>query len=72
MCLIRAPKIPTPAERQAVQVPKDPHDRRTGLNALRRRGMWASILTGPQGLGAPPVTTNRLTALYPQSAKLGG
>jgi hypothetical protein len=72
MCLIRAPKIPTTPERQAMQVPKDPYDRRTGLNARRRRGMWASVLTGPLGLGtAPNVTSDRLTTLYP-SDTLGG
>lgn len=59
MCLIpHAPKIPTVPERQAVQTPQDPVDTRVGLNAKRRRGMWASIFTSPRGVqGAAPTTT---------------
>lgn len=58
MCILpKAPKVPVLPERQAVQVPKDPTDARTGLNARRRRGMWASIFTSPQGVTAMPTVT---------------
>jgi hypothetical protein len=60
MCAFKAPKIPkTPpaAERQAMQAPRDAVDQRTGLAVRRRRGMWASLFTSPQGVvGAPTVT----------------
>jgi hypothetical protein len=59
MCVIpKAPKAPVIPERQAVQAPQDAVDQRTGLNARRRRGMWASIFTSPRGVvtGAPNVT----------------
>lgn len=59
MCMpkIKPPKIPPMVERQAMQAPDDPVDRRAGLNARRRRGMWAAIMTGPRGiLGSPKVT----------------
>lgn len=58
MCVLpKAPKIPATPERQAMQVPHDPIDRRTGLNARRRRGLWASIMTGPRGVAGPPSVT---------------
>jgi hypothetical protein len=44
-------------ERQAVQAPQDPVDQRTSLNARRRRGFWASIMTSPQGVSGPPSVT---------------
>ncbi len=59
MCMpkVSVPKTPPAVERQAVQTPQDPVDQRVGLNARRRRGMWASIMTSPRGvLGAPSVT----------------
>ena len=58
MCVLpKAPKIPQVPERQAVQAPADPIDTRVGLNARKRRGMWASIMTSPRGVsGAPSVT----------------
>jgi hypothetical protein len=59
MCVLpKVPKPPIIPERQAVQLPGDPVDTRTGLNARRRRGMWASIFTSPRGVigGAPRVT----------------
>ncbi len=58
MCVLpRAPKVPPVPERQAVQTPQDPTDSRAGLNARRRRGMWASIFTSPRGTGAAPSVT---------------
>jgi len=45
-------------ERQALQVPNDPTSQRTSINARMRRGLWASIMTGPQGVvGGPPKVT---------------
>jgi hypothetical protein len=47
-----------PVERQAEQVPTQPIDARTSLNARRKRGFWASIMTSPQGVsGGPPNVT---------------
>lgn len=58
MCLIpKAPKAPVIPERQAAQTPQDPVDARTGINARRRRGMWAAIMTSPSGTAGPPATT---------------
>jgi hypothetical protein len=57
MC-IGAPKIkppPPPAQFQQMQVPKDLTG--TKKTSLRRRGMWASIFTGPQGIVAAPNVT---------------
>jgi hypothetical protein len=78
VCVVpRASKVPTPPERQAVQTPQDPIDKRIGLNARRRRGMWASVFTSPRGvIGLPAVTgmsapPSRLTTLYP-SDRTGG
>lgn len=60
MC-IGAPKVqqtPPAAERQAMQLPKDAtNPRGDALSLRRRRGLWASIFTSPQGVtGAPNVT----------------
>jgi hypothetical protein len=58
MCIVKSPKVPTMPERQAVQTPMDPTDLMNGFNARRRRGLWASIMTGPQGVvGGPPKVT---------------
>jgi hypothetical protein len=57
MC-ISAPKVkapPPPAQFQAMQVPKDMTT--PGKGSLRRRGMWASIFTGPQGIVSAPNVT---------------
>lgn len=57
MCL-SGPKIdapPPPAQMQAMQAPKDMT--RPGDTSRRRRGMWASIFTGPQGIVAAPKVT---------------
>jgi hypothetical protein len=58
MCMFK-PKIPKQvpgAERQAMQMPKES----VGTNAAyrrRRRGMWASIFTSPQGISTVPTVT---------------
>ena len=60
MCVFSQPKIkppPPPAERQAMQSPKDMMDPKTGMAIRRRRGLWASIFTGPQGVSGPPTVT---------------
>lgn len=58
MCLIpKAPKAPVIPERQQVQTPQEPTDTRVGLNARRRRGMWAAIMTSPRGTAGAPATT---------------
>lgn len=59
MC-IGAPKIkapPPPAQFQQMQAPKDFTDPRNNRSKLRRRGMWASVFTGPQGISAAPTVT---------------
>lgn len=60
MCVLpKAPKVPVMPERQATQAPQDPIDNRTGLNARRRRGMWAMLFAGkPGGNLGPAMTTN--------------
>lgn len=59
MCF--APKItppPPPAQLQAMQAPKDFIDPRTNnRDVMRRRGFWASIFTGPQGIKSAPSVT---------------
>lgn len=61
MCMFSAPKVPkTPpaAERQPMVVPKDMVQDGSGDRyKRRRRGMWASIFTGPAGISAAPMTT---------------
>lgn len=51
MCIgIKTPQIPTLPERQAVKLPDNgAPDSRASLLARRRRGLYASILTSPQG-----------------------
>lgn len=58
MCIVpKAPKAPPPAaQRQALQNPQDVYSN-DGLSSRSRRGMWASIFTGPHGLSAGPMTT---------------
>ncbi len=51
---IEAP--PPPAERQAMQTPEQGVTN-SGLNRKRRRGMWASIFTSPQGAPTMPSVT---------------
>lgn len=62
MCLsMKAPKIaapPPPAMLQAMQSPKDfTQNARDGGTARRRRGLWATVFTGPQGIAGPPTVT---------------
>ena len=52
----KMPKTPLAPERQQMQNPKDMAGA-LGLNTRRRRGMWASIFTGAQGLGSAPTVT---------------
>lgn len=51
MCIsAKAPDVPTIPERQATKLPDmGATADRTGLMARRRRGLYASILTSPQG-----------------------
>lgn len=60
MCM-SVPKIPAPvppAQMQALQAPKDmTNPNGTMRDKLRRRGMWASVFTGPQGIAAAPSVT---------------
>jgi hypothetical protein len=60
MC-ISTPKIPAPippAQLQAMQAPKDlTSPDGTMRDKLRRRGMFASIFTGPSGITASPSVT---------------
>jgi hypothetical protein len=54
----KPPTVPPTAERQAQQLPKDatmPNDK--ALAMRRRRGLWASIFTSPQGVTGAPVVT---------------
>lgn len=57
MCLgaPKIPKTPPPAQFQQMQAPKD--ITRPDNTRRRRRGLYASIFTGPQGIaGSPSVT----------------
>lgn len=52
----KIPKTPPPAERQAMQTPKDTAN--NGLPMRRyRRGFWSAIMTSPSGVSGPPSTT---------------
>jgi hypothetical protein len=54
----KPPTIPPAAERQAMQQPKDAANGGSqALNVRRRRGLWASIFTSPQGVTTAPVVT---------------
>lgn len=58
MCVVpKAPKIPVMPERQPVQVPEQPAGAPRNLNARRKRGFYASIMTGPSGVSGPPSVT---------------
>jgi hypothetical protein len=60
MCMFKAPKIPKtppPAQMQSMQVPKDMVGRDGNRMRLRRRGMWASVFTSPQGVTGMPAVT---------------
>jgi hypothetical protein len=52
-----APPIP-PAQLQPAQAPKDMiQDPRDGSMKIRRRGLWASVFTGPAGVASAPAVT---------------
>lgn len=54
----KVPKVPPAAERQAMQQPKDMAGTQgNALAAKRRRGLWASIFTSPQGVTSAPIVT---------------
>jgi len=61
MCVFKAPKIPTPpepAQMQATQLPKDLiQGKDSRRQMMRRRGLWSSIFTSPQGVTGAPTTT---------------
>jgi hypothetical protein len=50
------PPPPPPAQFNPAQAPKDLTPN-SDANTLRRRGMWASIFTGPQGITSPANVT---------------
>lgn len=54
---IKVPKTPPPAQFQQMQAPKDFTDPKSGKVARRRRGLWASVFTGPSGVASAPVVT---------------
>ena len=63
MCVFKPPKISVPkatppAQLQGVQMPKDlTNVNQRGQALRRRRGLWASIMTSPQGVTGAPMTT---------------
>ena len=61
MCFFSPPKMPAPpqpATFQPTQTPKDLTQKgKSNRDMMRRRGMWASNFTGPQGITAAPMTT---------------
>lgn len=52
----KIPRTPPPAQFQQMQAPKDTTQFRNG-RSLRRRGFWASVMTGPQGIARGPTVT---------------
>jgi len=60
MCLFSSPSIPPPpvaASFQPTQTPKDLTNGKSNKDAMRKRGLFASIFTAPQGIAISPVTT---------------
>lgn len=53
----KVPKVPPAAERQPMQVPKEMAGSQGSAYKRRRRGMWASIMTSPQGIPTMPTVT---------------
>lgn len=53
----KIPKTPPPAQFQAMQAPKDMVDPRKNGLTRRRRGLWANVFTGPQGISSAPTVT---------------
>jgi hypothetical protein len=61
MCMFSAPKVPTlppPAQFQQMQQPKDLQQMGDPAQAARRRrGLFSSIFTSPNGTSGPPRVT---------------
>lgn len=60
MCFFSTPTIPpppVPAQFQAMQAPKDMTQGKTLRDTFRRRGFFASLFTGPQGITSAPKVT---------------
>jgi hypothetical protein len=58
MCMFKAPKAPPPpAQMQSMQTPKDMVSGSDSQRRLRRRGLFASIFTSPQGITTAPMVT---------------
>ncbi len=55
MCMSSPDAPPPPPERQAMQSPDMPGG--SSPYTKRRRGLWASVLTSPQGVASAPTTT---------------
>lgn len=55
MCAPKVKAPPPPAERQAMQLPKELDT--TGKQRKYRRGFWSAVLTSPQGAAGVPSTT---------------
>lgn len=63
MCIFSTPKmpaVPTPATFQPMQTPKDLTQGKTASEAMKRRGLFASIFTSPQGIAVTPMTTGTM------------
>lgn len=63
MCIFSTPKIPPPpvaASFQPTQTPKDLTKGKSASDAIRRRGLFASIFTSPQGIAKAPMTTGTM------------
>jgi hypothetical protein len=60
MCLFSTPSIPpapVPASFQPTQTPKDLTKGKSTTDAMKRRGLFASIFTAPSGIAISPITT---------------
>lgn len=62
MCIFGTPSIPTPpaaASFQPTQTPKDLTKGKSTTDAMKRRGLWASLYNagGAQGIAIQPMTT---------------
>jgi len=51
------PPVPQPASFQPMQTPKDLTKGKSTQDMIRRRGLFASIFTSPQGIASSPMTT---------------
>lgn len=62
MCFFSPPSMPaapTPAVFQPTQTPKDlTQNGKAAQDSIKRRGLFASIFTGPQGIIGSPMTTS--------------